>query len=547
MTDRVTRREFIVRSAALAAAATVLPLVRPSISLAGGQVHAESLSEAGEAFRRGAVRGVAVVPGPRGPVLQATRDGGVYTSGVLQSSTPFTHVGLHWLADVRPPAHLDFALRTSPDGLAWSTWSEVELERAPRENPTGDYFAALAYAPGDRFVQYRATFRTGGGASPTLERVTATVISSPAVATVGSPVTVTDAVSGRSLSVITREGWGADESLRFSGGKEVWPEMTVPSKKLVIHHTATRNTYTAAEAAAEVRAIYRYHAVDQGWGDGGYQAIVDKFGNVYELRHGRGGDGAGSREILSAGVVGGHDLYHNYGSSGVALLGNAVQGTWPMKSASGPMWNALVSYCVFEAGRHFIRPLKPGSITQANDNDTAPIAVSDFLRSDDLWANGMRNISGHKETNATACPGKPVTSLLDELRNAIHAVVADPIRTGVSLTDTKPGGRETKVGTLLAYSWRAEPPEGGWSLVEYEYCMEGWYKPPGSYDIEYLLGYTSETQPIPVWTPVSAATTNLTFTPRARGHYTFHIRAVLQKDGSTRRGAYEANHTFLVR
>ncbi len=205
--------------------------------------------------------------------------------------------------------------------------------------------------------------------------------------------------------------------------------------------------------------------------------------------------------------------------------------------------------CVFEAGRHFIRPLKPGSSTQANDNDTAPIAGSDFLRSDDGWANGMRNISGHKETNATACPGKPVTSLLDELRNAIHAGLVDTSRTGVSLTNTAPGGREAKVGTPLAYSWTFEQPEDGWSLVGYEYCTEGWYKPPGSYDIKYLLGYTLETQPSPVWTLVTTTehSGGLTFKPPPRGHYTFHVRAVLQKGGSTRRGAYEANHTFLVR
>ena len=34
--------------------------------------------------------------------------------------------------------------------------------------------------------------------------------------------------------------------------------MFVPAKKLIVHHTATRNDYaTAGEAAAEVRAIYK--------------------------------------------------------------------------------------------------------------------------------------------------------------------------------------------------------------------------------------------------------------------------------------------------
>lgn len=52
----------------------------------------------------------------------------------------------------------------------------------PGETPVGDYFAGLVYAGGARFVQYRVTFRTAGGASPALQRVTATVIDSPATA-----------------------------------------------------------------------------------------------------------------------------------------------------------------------------------------------------------------------------------------------------------------------------------------------------------------------------------------------------------------------------
>ena len=80
--------------------------------------------------------------------------------------------------------------------------------------------------------------------------------------------------------------------------------MYVPAKKVVIHHTATSNTYT--DGAAEVRAIYTYHTRTLGWGDIGYNALVDKYGNIYEGRHGRG-EGAG-REILSADVVAGHTL-----------------------------------------------------------------------------------------------------------------------------------------------------------------------------------------------------------------------------------------------
>jgi hypothetical protein len=127
----------------------------------------------------------------------------------------FTHVGLHWSAAVPQHAELSFEVRTSPDGSHWSPWSEAHLQRPPEETPVGDFFASLVYASGARFVQYRATFQTAGGASPSLQRVTATVIDSPPTALSTTATTdqlatqpVNDVDSGRALAVTTREQWG---------------------------------------------------------------------------------------------------------------------------------------------------------------------------------------------------------------------------------------------------------------------------------------------------------------------------------------------------
>ncbi len=549
MTDNPTRREFLVRSALLAAGVSALPLLRPTHSLAQGQgsIVAEDLVDIGEKFRRGSAKGVTLGSSSEGTALSATGNKGVFTSRVLQSSAPFTHVGLHWSASVPSDAGLSFELRTSADGSTWSSWSSAQLRRLPGETPVGDYFASLVYAGGARFVQYRATFETAGGSSPSLKRVTATVIDSPATtasATAGDQLPTTpvqDADSGRTFTVTSREQWGANEKYRFNKrGQELWPEMFVPAKKLVVHHTATRNDYKdAAEAAAEVRAIYYYHAVTQRYGDIGYTALIDKFGNVYEGRHGRG-EGTG-RELMSAGVVAGHDYAHNYGSAGVALLGDATQPGWPTTTNTGPMWDALVRFGVFEAGRHYLRPLSV-------DGTTA--AASEFLRSDNTWTSNMRNVSGHRETNSTACPGEAVMALLDELQNAVHSGLSpEASRTGVTLTNRAPGGRETRVNTPLTYEWTAEAPEPGWTLAGYEYCFEGWYKPSRNINITYLSGYTAEKQPRPVYTRVDPSTTSKTYTPTKAGQYTLHVRAVLKNDstGAERRSAYEARHTFLVK
>src|SRR5215210_6563073 len=180
MPDNPTRREFIVRSALLAAGVSTLPLLHTAPSFAQSQrpIVAEDLVDAGESFRRGSGRGVALRSASNETALRTASDGGVFTSRVLRSSAPFTHVGLHLSADVPSDAGLDFEVRTSSDGSTWSPWSAAQLRRSPEETPVGDYFANIVYADGARFVQYRATFEAAHGPSPSLKRVTATVIDS---------------------------------------------------------------------------------------------------------------------------------------------------------------------------------------------------------------------------------------------------------------------------------------------------------------------------------------------------------------------------------
>ena len=88
---------------------------------------------------------------------------------------------------------------------------------------------------------------------------------------------------------------------------------------MTVHHTATANG--DADPAATVRAIYRYQAVDRGFGDIGYQYLIDESGRVYEGRYsgtdsypGHDADGV---NVVTAAHVGGF----NSGNTGIALLG----------------------------------------------------------------------------------------------------------------------------------------------------------------------------------------------------------------------------------
>jgi len=530
-----TRREFlrdVIRfGVGTAAIAAFGPRAAPTVQAAGkAGEYVESLvadvieATAGD-FARGLARGGAVIlAGGRAGVRGAA--GGEFTSGIVALPFGATHLGLHWVVDGGLPGAVITAVRTSVDRREWSDLQRLSVE-AVADVPEGqEVFAALAGAERARFAQYRLTFQT---AQPlTVSAVTLTAINSvdgprkPRPAPPPAPVTLT-APRGSQITVITREGWGCDESLRFRGSKEIWPEMYVPAKKIVIHHTATTNSYT--DGAAEVRAVYTYHARTLRWGDIGYNTLVDKFGNIYEGRHGRGEKSDASREILSADVVAGHAYHHNYGSTGISAIGN-YDTLDPIAAGLSKMMASLYAATAFECDRHGIDPY----------------GTQDFLRSDDVWHPGFHNISGHYESYATECPGQYLRSLLDDdgFRNSVASLLADKYAAAPSLT-ADPSANQTypAAGTTLEFTWE----EGTVGA----YCLEGWYKPASSEDITYLYGYepwSGGDQPlaqVPVWTSVGTDDAGGKSYPNlTAGHYTMHVR------GASTAPTYDGNVTYLL-
>ena len=59
--------------------------------------------------------------------------------------------------------------------------------------------------------------------------------------------------------------------------KEIWPIQQAPIEKFIIHHTAGSDG--GDDPAATIRGIYYWHAVVLGWGDMGYNFLIDGQGN----------------------------------------------------------------------------------------------------------------------------------------------------------------------------------------------------------------------------------------------------------------------------
>jgi uncharacterized protein with LGFP repeats len=101
--------------------------------------------------------------------------------------------------------------------------------------------------------------------------------------TAGADTSLVSAVEtpGQDLNIISRAGWGADESIRRRA-----PMYDNGIKAAVVHHTAGVNEYAQQDSAATVRSIYDYHTRTLGWSDIAYNALVDKYGQVFEGRFG---------------------------------------------------------------------------------------------------------------------------------------------------------------------------------------------------------------------------------------------------------------------
>ncbi|KAA8818888.1 hypothetical protein CSQ85_06570 [Bifidobacterium rousetti] len=89
-------------------------------------------------------------------------------------------------------------------------------------------------------------------------------------------------------------------------------------KGAIVHHTVDRNDYTQAEVPAMINGIYLFHNTQRGWGDVGYQLIVDRFGGIWEGRD----EGAANQVVPASQVEGAQAVGFNRDTFGVAMLGS---------------------------------------------------------------------------------------------------------------------------------------------------------------------------------------------------------------------------------
>lgn len=179
----------------------------------------------------------------------------------------------------------------------------------------------------------------------------------------------------RAITIQPRSAWATDrppkgplaaESVRF----------------LLVHHSASRNGHTSAEAPAILRGFYDFHTgPEKGWNDIAYNFLIDSEGGIWEGR-------AGSLE----GAVAGDATGGNQGFSQLVC----IIGDYNAANPSGASKDSLAALLAWLADRYSV--------------STAPGAEVSFVsRGSNKWPAGTQvttpTITGHRTMSKTTCPG----------------------------------------------------------------------------------------------------------------------------------------------
>ncbi len=298
----------------------------------------------------------------------------------IETDFPFTAVGASWSGVLGTWPRVE--IRLSADGIDFSDTFilSVDVDNGLPDRD-GRVFTRLAFSNGDTFIQYRVIDQDGDPV--VIDSFGLTYIDASEGPTLGDAQLVEAADISVPPGIISRTGWGADESLRFANGVEIFPPQYATIRHGIVHHSETPN---ADDPAAQMRSIYYYHAVTRAWGDIGYNYLVDKYGNIYQGRVG------------GQGVIGNHSMAHNVGAVGVCLIGNhLIQNPTPA-AVSGVV--AILSFA--------LRGLDPLGYSDSWDLIDLP------------------TICGHRDVNDTTCPGDFAYDDLAAIRNSVAQTQANP-------------------------------------------------------------------------------------------------------------------------
>jgi hypothetical protein len=282
-------------------------------------------------------------------------------------------------------------IRVRDHGGPWSEWVEQE-DGTP------------IYVGGADQAQVRAPFRprgrlhfvnvsgTAGGLASRLLNTARRAINTAFISVASTPVA--QALAPKPV-IVSRAGWGAD--LPGTGCPPRGAPQYGTVQAAVIHHTVNANDYTPEEAPSIVLGICRFHVYGNGWNDIGYNALVDRFGTLYEGRAGG----------LKRPVVGAQAQGFNAQTTSIASIGD--------HTSEAPTPEAQRSIIQFLAWKMAVNRAYPVTSTVQLTSAGGP---------ENRYPAGtvitVPRILGHTTLGLTACPGGAMIPLIPQIQAAVQ-------------------------------------------------------------------------------------------------------------------------------
>lgn len=350
--------------------------------------------------------------------LPAGKTEAVFTSNPTKAPMDFSDIGPRWWADTPDGTSVLIEMRTGKDGSTWTPWAPVDEEDIAGTGDSltttfGSMVTVNQHERTHRYVQSRVTLSSGkAGVTPIFHELSYTFINAGVTANPPRPQVMAQGnpSDAPKPAMVARTGWGAPEG-------ESSPKWTPQYRRvthIVIHHTATTNE--DGDWAARVRAIWYFHSHTRGWGDIGYNYLIDPNGVVYEGRS--GGDD----------VEAGHAYPFNSGTMGIGMVGN-FERVAPSAAAQA----ALVDLISWKANQRGIDPLGIEQIKGYTDCNTVVTYVRPTIA-------GHRDYKGSAcghSFNTSTCPGDKLYSMLPQIRAAV--VTEQPALRAVFTEHDTPG------------------------------------------------------------------------------------------------------------
>lgn len=327
----------------------------------------------------------------------------------IETGRDFSVAALTWPAAETFPENATITFRVR-EADSWSDWLTVEPDDAGNEGQeragTDPFITGSADAIQVALQTDDANLPGDLQLTVIYTDTTTTDVTSSSLSTTMSSTTTTAGVT--QPQIITRAEWGV------SNETPNWTKRYYTLQAAVIHHTAGTNNYTAAQSAGIVKGIFNYHTQSRGWGDIGYNFLVDKYGQIFEGR-------AGSIDSPASEMVeAGHAYGYNKGTLGISALGDYTTAT-----PTAAIYDAYVAVIDWRF-----------DLAGLNASDTSELYAGGYSNSTFDSGSALPRVFAHRDVGSTACPGNAIYGQISSLISRVGDASTSPYFSDVSARTT---------------------------------------------------------------------------------------------------------------